>query len=76
MFAPFLFTVMLSPFQTRLIQFLEQELGLPSESIQLALRHTRPIPSSFPMVLWQYGLISLNQLDKIFDWLEQGSAQF
>jgi Protein of unknown function (DUF2949) len=61
---------MLSPFQTRLIQFLEQELGLPPESIQLALRHDRLAPSSFPMVLWQYGLITLNQLDKIFDWLE------
>jgi hypothetical protein len=22
------------------------------------------------MILWQYGLISLGQLDKIFDWLE------
>jgi hypothetical protein len=23
------------------------------------------------MVLWQYGLISLEDLDRIYDWLEQ-----
>jgi len=23
------------------------------------------------MILWQYGLITLEQLDRIFDWLEQ-----
>ncbi|MDY7013612.1 MAG: DUF2949 domain-containing protein [Cyanobacteriota bacterium] len=56
--------------QTRLIQFLEQELELAPESVRLALRHARRIPSSWPMVLWQYGLVSLAQLDKIFDWLE------
>jgi hypothetical protein len=24
-----------------------------------------------PMVLWQYGLVTLDQLDKIFDWLSE-----
>jgi hypothetical protein len=23
-----------------------------------------------PMILWQYGLVTLEQLDRIFDWLE------
>lgn len=55
----------------RLIRFLREELRIPSDSIRVALRHHKePIPSLLPMVLWQYGLVSLEQLDKIFDWLE------
>ena len=57
-------------FQTGITQFLEQELGLAPESVQLALRQAGLIPSSLPMVLWQYGLVSLAQLDRLFDWLE------
>jgi hypothetical protein len=26
------------------------------------------------MILWQYGLITLAQLEEIFDWLEQRNA--
>jgi hypothetical protein len=54
----------------RLIQFLQQDLGVSGEQIELALRHIRETPDQLPMVLWQYGLISLGQLDTIFDWLE------
>ena len=52
-----------------LIRFLEQDLKLPSASITLALKQSEQIPSSLPMTLWQYGLITLIQLDQIFDWL-------
>jgi hypothetical protein len=53
----------------RLISFLQEELSIPSESIQIAIRQEET-PNLFPMVLWQYGLVSLEQLDRIFDWLE------
>lgn len=53
----------------RLINFLQEELAIPAESIQIAVRQ-EAAPNLFPMVLWQYGLVSLEQLDKIFDWLE------
>lgn len=56
--------------KARLIRFLQDELMIPSDSIRMALRHEEPIPSLLPMVLWQYGLVTLEQLDKIFDWLE------
>lgn len=56
--------------KTRLIRFLQEGLLIPSASIQVALRHEEPMPSLLPMILWQYGLITLEQLDKIFDWLE------
>ncbi|MBD2465106.1 DUF2949 domain-containing protein [Oscillatoria sp. FACHB-1407] len=56
--------------KTRLIRFLQEELAIPYDSIAIALRHEEQTPSLLPMVLWQYGLVTLEQLDKIFDWLE------
>ncbi len=57
-----------------LIRFLRDELLLPSASISLALARSKHIPSLMPMVLWQYGLVSLSELNEIFDWLENGRA--
>jgi hypothetical protein len=61
--------------QTRLIQFLNDELAVPTAAIALALRHHQEQGATLlPMVLWQYGLITLEQLDRIFDWLEMEAA--
>jgi hypothetical protein len=57
-----------------LVHFLRDELSIPSASISLALQHSQHTPSLMPMVLWQYGLVSLNELNEIFDWLENRSA--
>jgi len=54
----------------RLIRFLRDELAIPSASIDLAVRHQPDAPNLLPMILWQYGLVTLEQLDRIFDWLE------
>jgi hypothetical protein len=57
--------------RNRLIRFLQEELAIPQESVAIALRHDEGTVLSFlPMVLWQYGLVTLEQLDQIFDWLE------
>jgi Protein of unknown function (DUF2949) len=61
------------PLQTRLIQFLQTELGVPTAAIALALRHNEPVPHLLPMILWQYGLVTLDQLNQILDWLETTS---
>jgi len=53
-----------------LVLFLRDELLLSTDAIALALQQCDPTLSVLPMVLWQYGLITLNQLDQIFDWLE------
>lgn len=53
----------------RLIRFLRKELAIPKESIAVALRQDAT-PHLLPIVLWQYGLVTLEQLDQIFDWLE------
>ncbi|MDZ8051282.1 MAG: DUF2949 domain-containing protein [Aulosira sp. ZfuVER01] len=53
----------------KFLRFLQEELAIPADSLQLALRHPEQNPSLLPMILWQYGLVTLNQLDEIFDWL-------
>ena len=58
--------------QTQLIGFLQKDLAIPAEAIRVAMRHPEPTPNLLPVVLWQYGLVTLEQLDQIFDWLETG----
>jgi Protein of unknown function (DUF2949) len=58
-------------FSPRLLRFLRQDLAIPTADLRLALRYSEHTPSLLPMVLWQYGLVTLNQLNQIFDWLEQ-----
>ncbi len=55
----------------QLIDFLQQELAISPEAIALVIRRHQPTISQLPIMLWQYGLITIQQLDKIFDWREQ-----
>lgn len=62
-------------FQQKLIHFLQTELAIPAEAIAIALRQAEPgqaepTANLLPMVLWQYGLITLEQLDRVFEWME------
>lgn len=56
--------------QKQLIHFLQEELLVPAESIAIAQRQEEMFPDLLPMVLWQYGLITIEQLEQVFDWLE------
>lgn len=56
--------------ETQLINFLLEELAISESCITLAVRHHEQDPAPLHMLLWQYGLISLEQLEQIFDWLE------
>lgn len=57
--------------QHQLVDFLQSDLAIPPESIALGMRQSDPVPSLLPMVLWQYGLVTTDQLGLIFDWLER-----
>ncbi|MGI0484719.1 DUF2949 domain-containing protein [Pantanalinema rosaneae CENA516] len=62
---------------TPLIQFLQNDLFVSADAIAIALRQESVLPHLLPMVLWQYGLITLEQLEQALDWLEHtGSASF
>ncbi len=52
------------------LNFLQEDLAIPAADLQLALRHPEQTPNLLPIILWQYGLVTLNQLDRIFDWLQ------
>ncbi|MBW4487453.1 MAG: DUF2949 domain-containing protein [Trichocoleus desertorum ATA4-8-CV12] len=54
------------------IRFLQEDLAIPAAAVMLAWQHSE-FPNLLPMMLWQYGLVTLSQLDQIFDWLEQQS---
>jgi hypothetical protein len=54
----------------RFVKFLQEEINLPKNSIAIAQRSVEQNLGLMPMVLWQYGLITIEQLDRIYDWLE------
>jgi len=56
--------------QSQLIRFLEDELAVPASAIALALRRHESESSWLPIILWQYGLITLQQLNQVFEWME------
>lgn len=53
----------------QLIHFLQRDLALSEAAIAIALKHSEATTGPLPMILWQYGLVSLEQLSRIFDWL-------
>lgn len=56
---------------TQFIEFLQQKLSISVSEIAVALRQRELEHDPLPMVLWQYGLISIDQLAQIFDWLDE-----
>lgn len=56
--------------KAQLIDYLRGELALSNSAIAVALRYGEQDASQLPVILWQYGLVTLAQLDLIFDWLQ------
>lgn len=52
------------------IQFLQNDLAISAAEIAIALRQRELYSDPLPMILWQYGLVTLEQLTQIFDWLD------
>ena len=51
-----------------LIDFLQQRLGLSGSALTLGLRQAELEQAPLPVVLWSFGLLSLDQLQQVFDW--------
>ncbi|WP_071818839.1 DUF2949 domain-containing protein [Rippkaea orientalis] len=56
-----------------LIHFLQKELAIPADSIALALRDKPSHGHQLIMTLWQYGLVTKEQLEHLFDWLDSNT---
>lgn len=58
----------------RFLHYLTQDLGLSEAALALATRQQQPTTTELPIVLWNYGLITLEQVGQIFDWMEGTAA--
>jgi len=63
-------TVEITRNTTQLVRFLQQELFISDASIAMAQRHSEQGHGPLHMNLWKYGLVSIEQLEQIFDWME------
>jgi Protein of unknown function (DUF2949) len=57
--------------ELQLIKFLQQELSISAEEISLVMRRQETPLSQIPIQLWQHGLMTLHQLEQVFEWQEQ-----
>ncbi len=55
----------------QLLKFLEEDLDVSNASINVALKHWQKDPGPLPIVLWQYGLVTIEELDQIYEWMEK-----
>jgi hypothetical protein len=54
----------------KLIRFLQDDLAISAAAVAMALKKIEQNPGPLPMILWQYGLVTIEQLDRIYDWME------
>jgi len=53
-----------------LLGFLRHRLGLSDSALALGMRQCQQEQAPLPVVLWRYGLISLEQFDAVLTWQE------
>ena len=56
------------PATDALLQFLQRRLGLSPSALELGQRQAELEQAPLPIVLWSFGLLSLQQLEYVFDW--------
>ena len=54
-----------------MILFLSNEIGLSQSSIELAIRLSTRNNTHLPILLWTYGMLTLEELDKLYSFLYQ-----
>ena len=54
-----------------ILRFLRHQLGLSESSLAMGIRHSEVEQAPLPVVLWRFGLISLEQLEQVLDWQDQ-----
>jgi Protein of unknown function (DUF2949) len=56
---------------TKLIHFLQEDIAIPASSMAIVFKQIEHNPGPLPMILWQYGLVTIEQLNRIYDWIEE-----
>lgn len=65
---------MSSTLQQKFIHFLHNDLAISKDELNVALRRQDPQMGQLHIVLWQHGLITLTQLNTVFEWLEREAS--
>ena len=55
----------------KMISFLVYEIGLQKSSIELGLKLSIKNNTPLPILLWSYGLLTIEELDKLYTFLFQ-----
>ena len=53
----------------KMISFLIDEIGLQESSIELGLKLSIKNNTPLPILLWSYGLLTIEELDKLYTFL-------
>ena len=53
----------------KLISFLIEEIGLEESSIELGLKLSVKNNTPFPVLLWSYGILTIEELDQLYTFL-------
>jgi len=54
-----------------IIIYLKNEIGLNESSIELGLKLSTKNNTPLPILLWSYGMITIEELDKLYSFLFQ-----
>lgn len=54
-----------------LLRFLRSQIGLSDGALALGLKQAQLEQAPLPVVLWRFGLISLEQFDAVLSWQDQ-----
>ena len=54
-----------------MIIFLINEIGLEESSIELGLKLSKKNNTQLPILLWSYGMLTIEELDKLYSFLFQ-----
>ena len=52
-----------------IIIFLSDEIGLDEKSIELGIKLSIRNKTSLPILLWSYGMLTIEELDKLYSFL-------
>ena len=55
----------------RMLIYLINEIGLDESSIELGLKLSLKNKTPLPILLWSYGMITIDELDKLYSYLFQ-----
>jgi hypothetical protein len=59
------------PPSAALLRLLRDQVGLSESALALGLRQAQQEQAPLPVVLWRFGLISLEQFDALLSWQDQ-----